>query len=596
MGNTVAQRLSAIREQFQKAGVQALVVPSADPHMSEYVAAHFLRRGFASGFDGSAGTLVLTADAGALWTDFRYYLQGELQLAGSGLELCKVGLPETPAMEDWLAQKLPGGGKVGVNASVFSVKEYADLKEQLKRRHFDLVALDADPVDAVWAERPPFPCEPARLHPLEVAGESVESKHLRLQREMREAKADALLVAALDEVAWLTNLRGGDVDFNPVFLGYALVDRQSVILYTAQARLRDVLRALPQVLKLRPYEALASDLAERAKRGEAIWMDPTTANEAVAGGFQKAGGMVLSKGSPIPKWKAAKNEPELDGMRRAHLRDGVAMVEFLARLDELVATGATERSVAEGLHQARMKAGGAAYIGPSFGTIVAYGDHGAIVHYTPTEESDRPLAAEGILLLDSGGQYVDGTTDITRTVTLGRPTAEQIRAYTAVLKGHLRFGSARWKPGLDGYKLDMVARGELWRLGYDYGHGTGHGVGAALCVHEGPFRAHHFFKNLTPLEEGNVMSNEPGYYQSGGFGVRIENLVIVRKVSAPGEEVFLGFEPLTFCPYDLRLVDQNLLEKSEIAQIRQYHAKVLEKLLPLLSPEAAAWLVEVTRG
>lgn len=588
----IPARLDRLRSIMREAGIGAYIVPSADPHLSEYVPLHYQQRAFLSGFDGSAGTLVVSEKSAALWTDSRYFLQAEAQLEGSGIQLCRLAQKGTPSIEDWILDELGQEGKAGLDPALFSISAYRELQASMASRHLRLLPQKRDLVDYMWEGRPPLPDSPLRLHAMAVAGETVESKHARLVVELQRRGQDMILCAGLDEVAWLCNLRGSDVPFNPLFVAYALVDSEAVRLFVDPEKVRGVRQELGPVIRLFPYGSVWTELADLAAAGRSCWMDPRSANQRLASIYEENGGRLLLEHNPVMRWKAAKNPAELLGMRQAHLRDAVAMVEFLSELDAILGKGgASELSLEAELECCRRRQAG--YIGPSFRPIIAFGPHGAVVHYSADEASDARIEGSGLLLVDSGGQYLDGTTDITRTLAVGQPDAEQRRAYTAVLKGHLRLGTATFKEGSDGHQLDMIARSELWRLGYDYGHGTGHGVGAALSVHEGPFRISNV-KNLTPLEAGNICSNEPGYYRRGAWGVRIENLVVVQQRGRIDDSEFLGFETMTLVPYEVRLIEPQLLSAEEREAVNGYHQRVLEVLAPLLGQRAGDWLVRAT--
>jgi Xaa-Pro aminopeptidase len=589
---SVPARLASLRALMNEQQLDAWVVPSADAHQSEYVSTNWLRRGFISGFDGSAGTVAVLADKAGLWTDGRYFLQAAEQLEGTGIELMKMGMPGVPQIETWLGEQLSEGQRVGVNAAVFSVKGYGELEAALAAKGVTLVPLQDDLVDQVWGDaQPPMPDASVRVHPMEFAGESVAAKLERMFGRMEREGVDAMLIGALDEIAWAFNLRGADIAYNPVFISWALVEQGKATLFTGLDRLDDDVRAaLPGNVELRPYAEIDEACRGLGDVGATVWLDPAVASKRLAVILEEAGAKLHLATGPIPAWKAVKNATEVAGMRAAHVRDGVAMLRFLRWLETAVpAGGVTELSADAQL--TAFRAMGEKYVGNSFNTIAGYAGHGAIVHYAATHESNAAVLAEGIFLVDSGGQYLDGTTDITRTIAMGEPTQEQRRAYTAVLRGHLQLRGARFKAGTDGYQLDVLARAPLWDYFLDYGHGTGHGVGAALCVHEGPFSVS-LRKNMVALQPGHILSNEPGYYKAGEFGIRIENLVLVNKLHENEHGIFLGFEDLTLCPYDRKLIDEALLSDGEKTQINAYHAKVLEKLGSLVSGEELAWLEE----
>jgi Xaa-Pro aminopeptidase len=591
---TVVQRIEALRRLMAEYNLKAYYIPSTDPHQSEYVADTWLRRGYISGFDGSAGTVVVTTRKAGLWTDSRYFLQASLQLPGTGIELMKVGEPGTPTVEDWLAAELASGDQLGLDPSVVAAAQYDSMASALKAAGIAVQGVEKDLVELVWgAERPAMPQGEMAVHPVVFAGQSSADKLTKLREAMAGRKVDAMFLGALDEVAWLLNLRGRDVPFNPVFIAYVLVTRDQTLLFVDPGKVtKEVADFLPADVEVMDYHRVWEVITDQRFRGLSVWMDPNSTNQAVVDGFLTAEATPVKGPTPIAKWKASKNPAEIAGMVAAHVRDGVAMVRFLKWLEDHVGTGKeTERSVQAKLTEVR--SGYPEFVGMSFNTIVGYGGHGAIVHYSVTEESDVPVQPKGLLLVDSGAQYWDGTTDITRTVAVGPVTDEHRRAYTAVLKGHLNLDRTLFPEGTDGYQLDILARSPVWAECLNYGHGTGHGVGAYLSVHEGPFSVS-LRKNLTPLAVGNILSNEPGFYKAGEFGIRIENLVQVveRQVNEYGR--FLAFQALTLCPYDVRLIDTSRLHKAEIAQINRYHALVRDTLAPLLDEEHRVWLGKVT--
>lgn len=581
-------RIVKLQRLLEEAHLDAYVVPSEDPHQSEYVAPAWKRREFISGFTGSAGLFACTPREAGLWTDGRYFLQAETELDGSGIKLFRQGEKGVPDWKEWLIQQCQGktSSRVGVNASLFAIEHYQNLEKQLSKAGIQLVPQDSDLVDRVWAQARPTPrLSPLRKHPSSFAGRETREKLQELREAMKAIGARSCIVSALDEIAWLFNLRGDDVPYNPVFYAFAQVSEKSATLFVHPSKVDPALKKdLAGTLEFVPYDAFLPSLAQL--RGVApVWLDPATSSAAVVQKLEEAGVAVLLQSTPLASWKARKNSEELEGMRAAHRRDGVAMVRFFAWLERALEAGEklSEISVAEKLEE--LRALDSSFLGSSFATIAGYGPHGAQPHYRATPSSDVPLAKRGIFLIDSGGQYLDGTTDITRTVALGEPTAEEKRIYTSVLRAHLMLARSRFPRGTNGYQLDAIARQVLWEEQLDYRHGTGHGVGAALCVHEGPFSIS-LRKNMVPLEVGHCLSNEPGCYPEGSFGVRIENLVTVvaeKSVSAFGE--FLGFENLTLCPYDQRLIDLELLSPSEIKQVDAYHAEVGRSLRGFLQGE-----------
>ena len=620
------------------AAVDALIVPSEDPHMSEYPPDCDARRSYISNFDGSAGTVVITSTAAALWTDGRYFLQAEQQL-GPEWTLMKAGTPKVPEIHDWLISTLPENARVGIDPSLHTIEAAEKLQKQLAASGRTLVTLSTNPVDAVWGnDRPPPPTAALRVHSLEWAGLSVADKLAAARAEMAVAGAGALAVTMLDEVAWLLNLRGGDVAYNPVFLSYVLVTADEATLFVDASKVGPEVAAHLQEagVKVQPYGAAFEAVAVLAAvPGMKIWMDPGKVSfamktAALEGSSNSTGGgvktrkrgrtdeeeeattpnenelppkqnsIVLEKVSPVSAAKAVKNEAELAGMREAHIRDGVALVKFFSWLEKTIAGGAvlTECQIDEELTARRAAQPG--FVELSFPTIAGADANGAIIHYRPLPESCSSVGSNTLLLLDSGGQYNCGTTDITRTVHMGTPTQHQKDCFTAVLKGHIQLDSAVFPEGTPGCALDTLARTALWALGLNYRHGTGHGVGAALNVHEGPQSISSRWYNTTPLLPNMVCSNEPGYYEDGAFGIRIENLFIVVPVATKhkfaGE--YYGCEYVTMCPLQKKMIDKEVLSGEEVAWVDAYHRKVLEILEPRLvavgATEEVEWLKVAT--
>lgn len=595
---SIAARVMELRAKMRRAGLAAYVVPSTDPHQSEYTPAYWRRRQWLSGFTGSVGDLVITTTEAFLWVDSRYHLQAEEQVAGTPFTVQKLGLPGVRSLNDWLAGALEKGDVVGIDPQLVSLQGLEELERAVKRAGGAVKLVGRNLVDAIWgAERPEPPGSPIDVHPTRFAGETVASKLARVRELMAKEDAEALVVTSLDSVAWLYNIRGRDVDFNPVVVAYALVTPDRALLFVEEAKVPAlVARALEPLVELRPYAALSDELGAFGKGRRRVWVDPATATAWV--GRALKGAALHRAPSPIPALKARKNPTELRGARAAHLRDGVAMVRFLRWLEGAVKkTEVTELSAAAALEGFRAEL--EHYRGPSFTTISAYADHAAIVHYGPTPESDRRLRARGLYLIDSGGQYLDGTTDITRTVLLGgEATAEQRDRFTRVLKGHIALALARFPAGVTGQRLDALARAALWEAGLDYGHGTGHGVGSYLSVHEAPPGVAPARLLTAPLEEGHVLSNEPGVYLTGRWGIRTENLMVVTRDAALSRrrgQRFLRFETLTLCPIDTRLIEPGLLDDRERRWLDDYHATVARALTPLLDRADAAWLARATR-
>lgn len=621
---TPAGRLAALRSALARRQLHAFVIPSADPHNSEAPPPAFCRRAWATGFTGSAGTALVTATDAYLWTDGRYFLQAEAQLSAEWT-LMRAGIPGTPSLADLLASTVPPGGVVGIDATVHSVDGGRALAAALASNGAGggeegeaprrLAYVSSNPVDEVWgAARPPLPAGPVRVHPAGVAGEEVAAKVARMREAMAERHADALAVCMLDEVAWLLNIRGEDVPYTPTVLSYALVTADAVRLYLQPGKVvpgSDAeLHLATSGVTVCAYEAIMEDVAALAAAGKAIWVDAASASVALydaAAGVDRANeAAVVTAPSPVSAAKAVKNSAELAGMRAAHVRDAVALVRFLTWLSGAVAAapaeGVRETTAADVLETYR--AGMPHFFTPSFETISGSGANGAIIHYSAAGAgSTASVTAEDMYLLDSGGQYVDGTTDVTRTMHHGTPTAYQRGCFTRVLQGHIALASAVFPPGTTGLMLDALARLPLWRAGLDYRHGTGHGVGAALNVHEGPHSiAPRPAANGTALAVGMVVSNEPGYYEDGAFGIRIENLVEVIPAETAGSfggGGYMRFRELTLVPLDRGLIDVALLTAAEVAWVDAYHARVWAEVAPGVeaSGDAAAidWLRRYTR-
>jgi Xaa-Pro aminopeptidase len=598
-GNTlmdVKQRIVALRREMAKRGLAAYLVPSADAHMDEYVPCHWRRRAWMSGFTGSAGELVVTRTKAGLWTDSRYFLQAEAQLKGSGIVLMRMGEPTTPNIVTWLARTMPRGSKVGVDPRVIPVAQHKLLAGDLANYDLQLVMVEENLVDKLWTDKPEAEGGPMEVHPVKYAGESLSKKLARVRKAMKESGATAHVIAALDSIAWLFNIRGTDVENNPFVISYAIVMDKKATLFTDRRKVdASVRRAFGRHVVVKPYKDLREAVKSLAKPTEKVWLDPGTTNQWIAELLTPKARLLL-KESPIVLYKAMKNDTELAGAKAAHVRDGAAMVRFLTWLDRAVRRqSVTEISLAEKLEEFREL--DPLYRGPSFDTIAGYAGHGAIIHYSATPQTNARVRPTGILLIDSGGQYLDGTTDITRTISLSKPTPEQKDRYTRVLKGHLALLLTPFPVGTSGKQIDTLARKALWDSGLNYGHGTGHGVGSYLGVHEGPQSISPTRDTGVPLRPGMVCSNEPGYYAPGKYGMRIENLVFVAEIKrrSNGQVPFLKFENLTLCPIDTRLIEKSLLTSDELAYLNSYHAQVRKSLLPHLNHAEAAWLEKATR-
>lgn len=590
--NEINQRLESLREVMRREHLSAFIFPSTDAHQSEYVADHWQGRAWISGFNGSAGTAVVTMKSAALWTDSRYFLAAEEQLKGTEFQLMKLKIEGTPTISEWLAQELQGeNAEVGLDGMVNSYHETVGLIADLRKSGGITVRTNFDPLELIWTDRPAIPANLVEIQPMEFAGESVASKISRIRTALRQRHADGMLVSALDDIAWTLNLRGTDVHCVPVFVSYLLISSQQVSLYVDSAKINEEVKAYlaENGISLYPYNKVAEGLNQYSEYNILLDGDETSyflwknvkCQEIIAGK------------SPVPAMKAQKNDWEIAGFRQAMLRDGVAMVKFLRWLKPAVeAGGQTEISIDRKLTSLRAEQ--PLFRDISFDTIAGYQAHGAIVHYEATPETDVALKPEGLILIDSGAQYQDGTTDITRTIALGPVTEEMKHVYTLVLKGHIQLELAKFPDGASGTQLDALARECMWREGYNYLHGTGHGVGSYLSVHEGPHQIRMEWKP-TPLRAGMTVTDEPGLYLSGKFGVRIENTLLIKDYQTTEFGKFLQMESLTLCPIDLAPVDFSMLQPEEIEWLDTYHRDVFEKLSPYLEGEDLEWLREATR-
>lgn len=590
--NEINQRLESLREVMRREHLSAFIFPSTDAHQSEYVADHWQGRTWISGFNGSAGTAVVTMKSAALWTDSRYFLAAEEQLKGTEFQLMKLKIEGTPTISEWLAQDLQGeNAEVGLDGMVNSYHETMGLIADLRKSGGITVRTNLDPLGLIWTDRPAIPANPVEIQPMEFAGESVASKISRIRTALRQRHADGMLISALDDIAWTLNLRGTDVHCVPVFVSYLLISSQQVSLYVDSAKINDEVKAYltENGISLYPYNKVAEGLERYSEYNILLDGDETSYFLWKTVKCQE----IIAGNSPVPAMKAQKNDREIAGFRQAMLRDGVAMVKFLRWLKPAVeAGGQTEISIDGKLTSLRAEQH--LFRDISFDTIAGYQAHGAIVHYEATPETDVALKPEGLILIDSGAQYQDGTTDITRTIALGPVTEEMKHVYTLVLKGHIQLELAKFPDGASGTQLDALARECMWREGYNYLHGTGHGVGACLSVHEGPHQIRMEWKP-TPLRAGMTVTDEPGLYLSGKFGVRIENTLLIKDYQTTEFGKFLQMESLTLCPIDLTPVDFSMLQPEEIEWLDTYHRDVFEKLSPYLEGEDLEWLREATR-
>lgn len=597
----INSRVKALRIWMEEEKVDAFIVPTIDPHNSEYTPDHWKAREWLTGFSGSAGTAVVTVGGrAALWTDSRYFLQAEAQLDGTPFDLMKDGLPETPDVAAWLAAQLPEGGVVGYYGEMMTQELLTSLTEGLDKAKYSCASTSSDPFRFIWTDRPELPSSPLAIMPDDMAGATAPDKLRRIfeagRAECPEAKY--VMLNDLSEIAWALNLRGNDIEYNPLFVSYLIVGERRATLFTDEKRLtpevKEYLHAAGvSTARYKGWKNFVEDTSS-----EALFVFPDTMNLRVTEQCRDSGVPYRFVPWHVPEMRAVKTAAEQAGFREAMERDGVALVKFLRWLDGAVkAGGQTEMSIDERLTALRAEQAG--FCGLSFATIAGYGPHGAIVHYEADAESDAPLRAEGLLLLDSGAQFDCGTTDITRTIALGPVSDEERRVYTLVLKGHIALSKCRFPDGTTGIQLDLAARYAMWQAGYDFGHGTGHGVGHRLCVHEGP---HQIRKNvrgctLVPFHAGMVVTDEPGIYVAGRFGVRIENTLLTVASGQTDFGSFLSFEPLTLCPIDLRPVDFDLITPEERQWLNDYHATVRQRLLPRLDDAAdREWLEAATKA
>ena len=591
--NNINQRLASLREVMKREHLAAFIFPSTDAHQSEYVADHWLGRAWISGFNGSAGTAVVTMTSAALWTDSRYFLAAEEQLKGTGFQLMKLKIPGTPSIAEWLGKELAdvSSPEVGLDGWVNSYAATSCLISDLRKAGGITVRTNLDPLAEIWKDRPSIPENPVEIQPLEYAGEDASSKIQRIRKALRTYHADGVLVSALDDIAWTLNLRGTDVHCNPVFVSYLLIASDKVSLFVDEAKVSAEVRAYLEAhgVSLYNYNKVEDGLKEYSEYN--ILLDGNETNYYLWKAVKCQ--EIVAKTSPIPAMKAVKCEAEIAGYRRAMLRDGVAMVKFLKWLVPAVeAGGQTEMSIDRKLISLRAEQD--LFRDISFDTIAGYQAHGAIVHYEASAETDAPLKPEGFLLLDSGAQYQDGTTDITRTIALGPVTEEMKHIYTLVLKGHIQLELAKFPDGASGTQLDALARECMWREGLNFLHGTGHGVGSYLNVHEGPHQVRMEYMPA-PLRAGMTVTDEPGLYLAGKFGVRIENTLLIKDYMETEFGKFLQMESLTLCPIDTAPIDVDMLLPEELNWLNSYHAEVYAKLAPYLDEEEQIWLKNATK-
>lgn len=591
--NEIELRLARLRELMKREHLSAFIFPSTDAHQSEYVADHWRGREWISGFNGSAGTAVVTMKSAALWTDSRYFLAAEEQLEGTEYQLMRLKMEGTPTIAEWLGKELQNvqSPEVGLDGMVNSYTYVKDLIYSLRKLGGITLRTNLDPLEQIWENRPSLPANPVEIQPLEYAGETLASKVARIRKSLRELHADGMLVSALDDIAWALNLRGTDVHCNPVFVSYLLIESDKVSLFVDDNKLSPEVKLYLQdnQVSLYNYNKVEKCLESYSEYNILLDGDETSYYLWKAVKCQE----IVAAGSPIPAMKAVKNKAEIKGYRSAMLKDGVAMVKFLKWLKPAVeAGGQTEISIDEKLTSLRAEQ--KLFRDISFDTIAGYAQHGAIVHYEATPETDVVLKPEGLILIDSGAQYQDGTTDITRTIALGTVSEEMKHIYTLVLKAHIQLELVKFPDGASGTQLDAVGRECMWREGYNFLHGTGHGVGSYLCVHEGPHQIRMEWMP-TPLRAGMTLTDEPGLYLAGKFGVRIENTVLISDYMSTEFGKFLQIEPLTLCPIDTTPIDVDMLLPEEIDWLNAYHHSVYEKLSPFLDEEEKIWLENATK-
>ena len=587
--DNISKRLSDLRELMRREHLAAFIFPSTDPHQGEYVPDHWKGREFISGFNGSAGTAVVTLNSAALWTDSRYFIAAEDMLRNTEFQLMKLKMEGTPTIAQWIGQEVaamdePHSTEVGIDGMVSSANSVRELIADLRREGGLTLRTNLDPLAQIWRQRPVIPLNPVEPHPMEYAGEETASKLARIRQALRQQHADGMLMASLDDIAWTLNLRGTDVHCNPVFVSYLLISSQSATLYIYKEKLSPELCAYLKKnhIEVDDYDRVGQGLKDYFEYN--ILLDPDEVSYTLYKAVRRE---VVEAESPVKRMKTVKNAVEQDGFRRAMLRDGIAMVQFLKWLDEADVSHETEISIDRRLTALRARQ--PLYRDISFDTIAGYGDHAAIIHYEATPETDIPLKPEGLLLLDSGAQYLDGTTDITRTIALGPLSDYQRHVYTLVLKGHIQVEMAKFPSGISGTQLDVLAKRAMWREGLHYLHGTGHGVGTYLNVHEGPHQIRMEWKPA-PLVEGMTVTDEPGIYLPGRFGVRIENTLLIVPYQDTEFGHFLQFEPLTLCPIDKRPIVVEELTDEELRWLNDYHHTVFTRLAPHLSDSERRWL------
>lgn len=591
MSLPISQKIASIRKEMKENGLSGYIIPSSDPHLSEYPAAHWKARGWISGFDGSFGTVIITLNEAALFTDSRYFLQATNQLEDTEITLVRMGLPDSPSFAEWLTTKLPQGSSVGIDAWVYAATDAFALEKALQKKGIFLHSGN-DLISKIWEERPQLPSDPIFLFPVEFSGRSAQEKIDQLRTMIAQEGCDYLLLSALDEIAWTFNIRGNDVKYNPVAISYALISKDQSILFLSPAKINkeDLPYFREEQIQLAEYNKITNFLS-RLPAGSKIMLDASKTNLALHNSIPAAC-EIANQVSPANRLKSIKNEVEIEGYKQAMVYDGVALTKFFMWLDENVDKGTvTEYTVGEMLKEFRSQQ--PYFAGEGFGTITGYNDHGAVIHYIPTPENAYTIARSGTLLIDSGGQYFKGTTDITRTIALSAPSEKQKKDFTIILKGNIALGTAVFPQKTRGSQIDILARKVMWENGINYLHGTGHGVGHFLNVHEGP-QSIRMEENPVVLEPGMVLSNEPGIYRNGEYGLRIENMILIKEKEETAFGKFYQCETITLFPIDKNLIDKALLNQEELNWLNNYHQMVFDKLSPFLNEKEIEWLRKQT--
>ena len=590
----INDRIAKLRRVMKEKGIFAYIIPSADYHQSEYVGEFFKGRQFISGFTGSAGTVVITPDKAILWTDGRYFLQAEQELSTSCVELYKMGEENVPTTFEYIENEVPAGSKIGFDGRAISAAMGSELEESLAKKNIT-ISYEGDLLDAVWEDRPVLSDAKAFLLDIKYSGEDFTSKIARVRKAMNDCGATTHILTSLDDIAWLFNIRGGDIKYNPVVLSYAVVTLDKAILFVDENKLNEEIKASfgEEVVEIKGYFEI-DEFVKTIEKEEVVLVDSSKISYTILKNIPE-GIKVINAMNPSTIFKAQKNPVEIENTKQVHIRDGVAVTKFMYWLKNNIGKiEITEISAADKMTELRKEQG--KFIEPSFASIAGYGANGAIVHYSATEESNTTLEPKGLFLLDSGGQYFDGTTDITRTFAVGPLTEEEKSNFTSVARAMIRLSGAKFLYGVNGYYLDILARGILWEQNLNYNHGTGHGIGHVLNVHEAPNGFRYDNRNLATLEEGMITTNEPGFYKAGSHGIRLENEMLCKKGVKNEYGQFMEFEPLTIAPIDLDAINVDLMKEDEKAYLNEYHKMVFDTISPFLSSEEAEWLKEYTRA